>query len=206
MSTKLQAYKNDPKLKEALIAPLQAHYDADEIIKGVYWENGKGCAVGCTVYSDDHSLFLDLYDIPLKLAYLDDRILEGLPNKLSKKWPLQFAKAISVGKDLSQIWPRFAIWLLTDPEFGVLQYVDEKRKLIGQEVADTYKKSLTEGVSEEVWRALRIKARAFAVDAAAVAAAVAAAPDVAYVGAAYAFAKAKNFIAQSKKLLELLSN
>ena len=47
------AYHNDPAVKTAIMAQLQAHYDADDLIKGQYWENGKGCAVGCTLHSRD---------------------------------------------------------------------------------------------------------------------------------------------------------
>src|ERR1700676_2211809 len=53
----LKAYHNDPAIKEVLINQLQAHYDADEIIKGTYWQDGKGCAVGCSIHSSDHSLY-----------------------------------------------------------------------------------------------------------------------------------------------------
>ena len=40
------AYHNDPAIKSKLLADLQAHADADRLVKGQYWENGKGCAVG----------------------------------------------------------------------------------------------------------------------------------------------------------------
>lgn len=45
----LIAFHGKQSIKDKLLAQLQAHYEADEIIKGIYWENGKGCAVGCTV-------------------------------------------------------------------------------------------------------------------------------------------------------------
>jgi hypothetical protein len=37
------AYHNDETIKSAIMAHLAEHRAADEIIKGTYWENGKGC-------------------------------------------------------------------------------------------------------------------------------------------------------------------
>jgi hypothetical protein len=45
----LIAFHNDQKIKDKYLARVEAHRKADEIIKGKYWENGKGCAVGCTL-------------------------------------------------------------------------------------------------------------------------------------------------------------
>ena len=41
---KLLAFHNDQKIKDKYIARVKAHQEADEIIKGKYWKNGKGCA------------------------------------------------------------------------------------------------------------------------------------------------------------------
>lgn len=41
----LIAFHGDPKIKAKYPARLEAHAHADEIVKGIYWENGKGCAV-----------------------------------------------------------------------------------------------------------------------------------------------------------------
>lgn len=46
MTRNLIAFHGDPKEKDAILAQLQLHHDADEIVHGVYWENGRGCAVG----------------------------------------------------------------------------------------------------------------------------------------------------------------
>ncbi len=53
----MQTFHNDTKIKKQLLIQLQAHYKADEIIKGKYWNDGKGCAVGCTVHSANHKEF-----------------------------------------------------------------------------------------------------------------------------------------------------
>jgi hypothetical protein len=110
----MRAYHSDPTVKASLIAQLEAHARADEIIKGRYWENGKGCAVGCTVHSGEHALYESLYEIPVMLAYLEDQIFEGLPNERAKAWPIEFADAVQVGADLSRVGWQFLYWLITD--------------------------------------------------------------------------------------------
>ena len=106
------AFHKNPELKEQLLNQLQAHYDADEIIKGKYWENGKGCAVGCALHSADHSLGEELYGIPTVLWKLEDRIFEALPNQDAKEFPIQFIKAIPEGADLSKVFYKWSIRML----------------------------------------------------------------------------------------------
>jgi hypothetical protein len=42
-------------IKKKYVARVRGHRLADQIVKGKYWENGKGCAVGCTVHSASHA-------------------------------------------------------------------------------------------------------------------------------------------------------
>ena len=49
----MRAYHNDLTIKTSILAQIQMHHDADEIVKGQYWQDGKGCAVGCTIHSGD---------------------------------------------------------------------------------------------------------------------------------------------------------
>lgn len=60
----MKAFHGDLKIKEKYLVRIRAHAAADEIVKGQYWEDGKGCAVGCTIHSNDHSLYPKLFDIP----------------------------------------------------------------------------------------------------------------------------------------------
>ena len=111
----MKAFFNNPKIKEELILQLESHYKADEIIKGTYWKNGKGCAVGCTVHSANHKSYEKQLGIPTWLALLEDYIFENLPNEKAKEFPLQFARAIPVGFDKWYIiYHKFCIYLLTD--------------------------------------------------------------------------------------------
>jgi len=198
------SFHNDEKIKKKYLARVRNHQKADEIVKGQYWENGKGCAVGCTVHSNQHSAYEDELGIPRILAMLEDGIFENIPNDLAQKWPERFLKAIKVGVDLSMVWPKFAVWMLTDKEFGVLQFArsDASKKSI-QDVSDAYQSYIENSKIEINWRKLK--------SAAAAAAAAYAAYAYADADAAYAYADAdadartKWRIAQADKLIELLT-
>ena len=113
MNKQLLAFKNEPKIKEKLLIQLQNHYDADEIIKGQYWEGGKGCAVGCTVHSDSHYCYELELGIPMWVAYLEDTLFEGMPNKDAKEFPLKLIKAIPTGfSNWQHIYHKLCIHIL----------------------------------------------------------------------------------------------
>lgn len=135
----LQAFHNDPKLKQKYLERVRQHRELDQIVKGQYWENGKGCAVGCTIHSSNHSAYETELGIPEVLAHLEDRLFESMHNSQALIWPEHFLNVIKPGADLSEVWPKFAVWLLVDPRDGVIQYAgtNECRKAI-QDVARLY--------------------------------------------------------------------
>ena len=53
----MRAFHGDPKVKTKYLKRVRAHRAADQIIHGTYWEDGKGCAVGCTIHSSDHAAY-----------------------------------------------------------------------------------------------------------------------------------------------------
>lgn len=106
----MQAFHNDHSIKEKYIQRVKEHSEADEIIKGTYWEDGKGCAVGCTIHSSDHSLYETELGIPMWLARAEDAIFEGLSNVKAKKWPLRFLNSIKIGDNLERIKIPFLIY------------------------------------------------------------------------------------------------
>jgi hypothetical protein len=186
---KLLAYNGDPKIKETYLARVEAHRKADQIIKGTYgrgdWNNGgKGCAVGCTVHSDEHIAYEKELGIPRILAHLEDRIFEGASNDWAVRWPGRFLAVIPVGADLSNIWTQFAFWLLVDAHDGVVKYARTEKSITAiRAVAEAYKNGLKDKAK---WQELCIDAAA----------------PYAYASAAYA--KSKAFERQGEKLLELL--
>jgi hypothetical protein len=151
------------------------------------------------------------------LARLEDGIFENLPQVLALTWPQRFLEAPAVGADLSGVGDKFLLWLLVDPEDGVIRFAkkDVTRKAI-QDVADLYAKKIAGGsVTLEEWKKVRDAAEAYAAaEAAAAAAADAAAAAYAAAAEAYAAAAAaaaaararkKARVRQSEKLLELMA-
>ena len=122
--TTLIAYKMHPAVtKTAFVDLMEGHREADRIVQGTYWENGRGCAVGCGLHSvraltglalshSDHAALAAQVGVPEVLERLQDRIFEGLPRELAREWPLRFAGAIPDGADLAAVWPKFAVALL----------------------------------------------------------------------------------------------
>ena len=106
------AYHNDPELKAVVVAQIQGHYDHDEIVHGQYWENGKGCLVGCGLHGSNHSKFETWIGIPEMLPRLADAIFEGLPSARSKEFVREFYGAPRVGADLSRLGWKWLEWLM----------------------------------------------------------------------------------------------
>jgi hypothetical protein len=110
------AFHGKEAAKTALIKDLEIHAKHDEFLKGTYHakyktkkgvERFKGCAVGCTIGKGSvdainiHKKFEHYYGIPSFLAHIEDDVFERLPIIPSKSWPLDFAKAVPVGADLT---------------------------------------------------------------------------------------------------------
>ncbi len=115
--------------KAEMLAEVQKHRKADQMIKGTYGEgsgkNFKGCAVGCSINSinilrgkryqrNNHKVYETELGIPEWLARLEDTIFEGLPTDKSKLWPEQFIKAIPEGVDLEPIKWKFSAYLMRE--------------------------------------------------------------------------------------------
>lgn len=120
------AFHGDEAIKAKYVERVKAHAAADEIVQGKYWQDGKGCAVGCTVEQSDspHEAMEAELGIPRELAYLEDTIFEGLTNSEAKAFPLRFLQAIKPGADLSTITAKFMIWQFEDAKYG-LKNIDE---------------------------------------------------------------------------------
>jgi hypothetical protein len=180
------SFHNDQKIKDKYIKRLEAHYKADEIIKGNYWQNGKGCAVGCTVHSNKHDAYDTELGITWRLALIEDSLFEKLPNDQAKEFPLQFLKAMPVGVNTDNIFKKFIIWNLTDEKEGLIYHIKNNEAIeLLKEIAATYERSFSKEISNEEWKALARKADTAYAYASASASAYASASDSAY---AYAYA------------------
>jgi hypothetical protein len=127
-------YHGRQELKDQRIAQVRAHRLADQLVHGVYWENGKGCAVGCTIHGNNHAAYETELGIPVELAFLEDHIFEALPNDKALLWPERFLEAIPVGIDLraTHINKRLVLAILADEKCGLLSRTrnDDEKKIV----------------------------------------------------------------------------
>ncbi|MGN6121686.1 MAG: hypothetical protein ACTHOJ_01890, partial [Sphingomonas oligoaromativorans] len=169
----MRAFHGSEDLKTQKLVQLRAHEAADEIVKGLYWQGGKGCAVGCTVHSSSHAAYETEMGIPRMLARLEDGIFEGMSNAAAKRFPVRFIEAIPVGADLSRVGWQFLHWLVADVierhgtdavKAGARPALDVLRKMAAGEVVSM-------GVAVDARRQAAARWAAAAADAAADAAA-----------------------------------
>jgi hypothetical protein len=104
----MKAFHGDEAVKQKYLARLKAHHEADEIIQGTGWENGHGCAVGCTLNRYNHSAYEDELGLPQWLARLEDKIFEGLPAGNAQRFAVDFLEAVPVGADVENVRWRLA--------------------------------------------------------------------------------------------------
>jgi hypothetical protein len=146
------SFHNDIKVKEKYVNRVKAHAKADNLIQGVGWENGKGCAIGCTLESFDHSAYPTELGLPEWSAKLEDRLFEGMENKYAMKFPLDFLEAIPVGVDLEPVKWKFCSYLCSE-NLSIVENCDIDKDLKSQ-VSDSIKtiKSLHDNAAKTgVW-------------------------------------------------------
>jgi len=109
-------FHNDQKVKDKFLARMRAHAEADEIIQGEIWENGKGCFVGCTLHEYDHEKFESREGpgLPEWLAHLADTIFEGLSVSDAKTFAADFYEQIPVGVELDIVKWKFCSFILKE--------------------------------------------------------------------------------------------
>ncbi len=108
----LLSYHNKPEIKDKYVKRMEDHISADELSRGIGFVNNKGCAVGCTLNSYNHSQFPIELGIPEWLARVLDRVFEGMSLEKSKTYPLLFLESIKVGVDLEKIKIPFLLFVL----------------------------------------------------------------------------------------------
>ncbi len=127
----MKSFFGNEFIKESYLSQVIDHQKADEVIKGKYWENGKGCAVGCTIHSSDHKDYEMELGIPEWLARVEDTLFEGMSTIKSKTWAEDFLQSIPLGVDLNQIKSKFLLIVLksTYDTFDHVKFPDVKESL-----------------------------------------------------------------------------
>jgi hypothetical protein len=105
----LVSFHGDLAVEIKYLDRVKAHREADNLIQGRGWENGKGCAIGCTLEDYDHSRYPIELGLPEWLARLEDTIFEGLPKAHAMTWPQRFLEAIPVGVNVESVRHQLAI-------------------------------------------------------------------------------------------------
>ena len=103
----MPAFFNDDMLKQEYTNRLLNHQRADEIIQGEYWENGRGCALGCTFNAkgmdEKNNSIYDTCEtklnVPACIAKVEECIFEHSTSFYAKTFPLRFLNSIPVGFD-----------------------------------------------------------------------------------------------------------
>ncbi len=153
----LRSFLGSEAVRNDFLQRVQEHAAKDEIVKGKYWENGKGCAVGCTIHSGNHEEYRSSLGLPVWLAKIEDKIFENMSNQGAKEFPRSFLEAIRVGvedSEMDKVKRRFYHWLLTDPTYGVKQHTRAELAGAIQTVADYHEacvKSETPNWNELQW-------------------------------------------------------
>lgn len=142
----LKAFRGKQELKNEILVQLKVYLESNckknRSRKHNDWDG---------IYQKYVKTWEENLDIPATLFRLALHILKRVPNDQVENWPVQFIEAIKPGIDLSTVWPKFTIWMLTDKTHGVTQYAEteEQRKNI-QHVADLYASS--EDLPAEEWK------------------------------------------------------
>lgn len=113
---------------DRLIEHSDRHREADEFIQGHYARGHRGCVIGCAVRDcvaegalpkstspDDHEALSRATGVPEMVLHLADMFFECSIASEAPSWSPRFWRAAR-GRDLSLAWPRFARWLLSEPD------------------------------------------------------------------------------------------
>lgn len=108
----MRAFHGDKAIKQKYVNRVRYHIAADNLIRGQGWTGEKGCAVGCTLETYDHSRYPVELGIPEWLAYLEDKLFENMSEAKSRTWPLLFLKSITPGANLETVRAPFMAYIL----------------------------------------------------------------------------------------------
>ena len=89
---------------ETLRAEVAAHIEADALIRGQYWGDGKGCFIGCLTHSDDPAPAFERFGLPVAVLRIAENIFEALPDDEGRAFFAALPDAVERdGKDLSRV-------------------------------------------------------------------------------------------------------
>ena len=144
----MKAFYNNEKIKNFYLDRIKEHREADHLIQGTGWEDGKGCAIGCLFEDYDHSRMKDEWDVPEWFAHLTDKIFEGLSNEKAQLWPEKVVEAIPVGADVNECRNEILVWIL---EYVLQVFDHEKFPSVYKSVTDVLRLLKTRNKNMALW-------------------------------------------------------
>lgn len=165
----MQAYHNEQSFKDRFMTEIRWHKATDSIRQGAYWSAmERGCAIGCSINSlvrmgeveeqehldySDHDRLSAIINVPVALLHLEDALFESLTYEQAPDWPERFADAITTGADLSMVFPKWVLWLVTNEEWNLHEFFDTaEQQRQAQHIIDWVKSFADEPVQDEDWR------------------------------------------------------
>jgi hypothetical protein len=160
----VQAFHNDPALKQEFISRLSGHAQAGELLNAASsWKDGKGSPVACMVHDTNLIVWQGQTGIPKAVGNALDTAaaLFDRPAKAAQ-FTLEWMEAIAVGQDLCGVAPGLIIWLLSDAEHGLRRWTMEAR--VGEaidRVVGLHRRAASGNVPDESeWQQVRAAAMA----------------------------------------------
>jgi thioredoxin 1 len=150
--TGASAYGGDPARKSRCVERVRQAIEDDRLWKVAKDESRQDISV----HNDNVPSFfasgrngsndLDAIDVPVAMSALQDYFYEQLPSDgTDTRFALDWLKAIPVGGDLSGVPGDYLIWMLSDPEHGILRRVPPESELAGlwTQLNDLHQRELT---------------------------------------------------------------
>jgi hypothetical protein len=123
------------KNTDILRQEVEAHNEADALVQGHYWQDGKGCFIGCLTHSSNPVPAAERFGLPEPLLRLAEHIHESLPESETTAFFAAFPDAVACdGKDLTRVhWAFLAAELRMLPKQPVKVKAVIKRVIAGMD-------------------------------------------------------------------------
>lgn len=159
---KFSAWHNDPVLKAMKVAALKADIELDHLQQGYgFWNEDEeiGCNIGCLVRGRNHSDLETQIGFPTSVAILIDILYERQSRDYAPVFAVANIELVEVGASLWQVPFQFVVWVFSDPENGILSFM-ENEQVIGliRQAVDIWQRIIAdEEVPESEWNSLKFR-------------------------------------------------
>lgn len=119
------------EVKSRMIELADEHQKNDEYLAGRFWNNGKGCSIGCTIHDakklglvdeleyGDHAALAKVLGVPEFVTRIMDTIFEWLPDAERPAFTPLVLRTIRPDRHYATLQDHFSAWCMLDPKYGV---------------------------------------------------------------------------------------